>query len=87
MPRILMAASEAVPFAKTGGLADVMGALPVALKARGEDVAVVIPRYRGVRLDGAQRVFDNLSVWLGASRHRVDIHQIDRGGVPYFLID
>ena len=51
MPKILMAASEATPFAKTGGMADVMGALPPALKARGEDVAVAIPRYRSVPLE------------------------------------
>lgn len=87
MPRILMAASEAVPFAKTGGLADVMGALPVALKARGEDVGVVIPRYRGVRLDGARRVFDGLMVWLGGNSFRVDIHRLDHQGVPFFLAD
>ena len=42
---ILMAASEAVPFAKEGGLADVAGALPRALAARGHDVRVVMPRY------------------------------------------
>jgi len=43
---ILMVASEAIPFAKTGGLADVIGALPAALQARGETVAVVLPNYR-----------------------------------------
>jgi starch synthase len=42
---ILIAASEAVPFAKSGGLADVAGALPKALRALGHDVRVVIPRY------------------------------------------
>ncbi len=42
---ILMAASEVVPFAKSGGLADVAGALPKALKAQGHDVRVVMPRY------------------------------------------
>jgi starch synthase len=46
--RILTVASEAVPFAKTGGLADVIGALPVALARLGHDVDVVMPRYRGV---------------------------------------
>jgi starch synthase len=46
--RILMVASEAVPFAKTGGLADVMGALPRALARLGHHVDVVIPRYRGI---------------------------------------
>ena len=45
---ILIAASEVVPFAKTGGLADVVGALPKALRALGHDVRVVIPRYYGI---------------------------------------
>jgi starch synthase len=87
MPRILMAASEAVPFAKTGGLADVMGALPVALKARREDVGVVLPRYRGIRLDGARRVFNGLRFWLGANAFPVDIYRLDHQGVPFFLVD
>src|SRR5688572_2029569 len=46
--RILMVASEAIPYAKTGGLADVLGALPAALARLGHAVDVVIPRYRGI---------------------------------------
>ena len=46
--RVLMIASECVPFAKTGGLADVVGALPRALANLGHRVDVVIPRYRGI---------------------------------------
>jgi starch synthase len=46
--RILMIASEAQPFSKTGGLADVAGALPKALARIGHDVTVITPRYRGV---------------------------------------
>ena len=46
--RILLMASEAIPYAKTGGLADVAGALPRALAALGHDVRVLIPKYRGV---------------------------------------
>jgi starch synthase len=45
--QILMVASEAVPFAKTGGLGDVAGALPLALARLGHQVTLVLPRYRG----------------------------------------
>src|SRR5262249_42868030 len=48
VPAALLIGSEAVPFAKTGGLADVLGALPVSLARLGWDVTVVLPRYRGV---------------------------------------
>ncbi|MCX5703568.1 MAG: glycogen synthase GlgA [Candidatus Omnitrophica bacterium] len=44
--KILFAASEVVPFAKTGGLADVAGALPLVLEELGHEVAVVMPRYK-----------------------------------------
>jgi starch synthase len=46
--RVLFAASEVYPLAKTGGLADVAAALPAALRERGVDVRVIMPAYRGV---------------------------------------
>ncbi len=52
---ILMIGSEAVPFSKTGGLADVLGALPLALGELGHRVTLVTPRYRGVHAQGATR--------------------------------
>src|SRR5829696_3353869 len=45
---VLIVGSEAQPFAKTGGLADVLGALPSALSRIGWDATVVLPKYRGV---------------------------------------
>src|SRR5215467_10621019 len=45
---VLIIASEMQPFAKTGGLADVLGALPLALARLGWDATVVLPRYRGI---------------------------------------
>jgi starch synthase len=49
---ILLATSEAVPFAKTGGLADVCGALPIELARLGHQVSVIMPAYRGTRYCG-----------------------------------
>ena len=49
LPAVLLASSEVVGFAKTGGLADVAGYLPRALARRGHPVAVVMPLYRSVR--------------------------------------
>src|SRR5437899_7224461 len=58
----LIIGSEAVPFAKTGGLADVLGALPQALARLGWDVTLVLPRYRGV---GAGSLIDRFPLSVG----------------------
>ena len=63
-----MVSSEAAPFAKTGGLADVVGSLPAALQSLGDEVAVVIPRYGSIGLKTARRVYDRLSIYLGPVR-------------------
>ena len=49
--RVLMAAAECVPFAKVGGLADVLGALPPALQELGVSVTIVLPRHRVIDLE------------------------------------
>ena len=49
---IVMAASEAVPYAKTGGLADVVGALAIELTKSGHHVTLLMPSYRGRVIGG-----------------------------------
>lgn len=70
--RVLMIASEAQPFSKTGGLADVATALPKALGALGHDVTVVTPRYRGVT-DGP--VVGSVSIEMAAHRFNARLMQ------------
>jgi starch synthase len=61
---ILMVGSEALPFAKTGGLADVLGALPLALARLGHRVTLVLPKYRGLETHGSTSI---LQVPLGGA--------------------
>jgi starch synthase len=63
--KVLFVVSECVPYAKTGGLGDVAGALPLALAARGHDVRVVLPRYRSVMKFPATKLPVPLGVPLG----------------------
>jgi len=87
MPRVLMVAAEATPFAKTGGLADVMGSLPPALIKLGEQVAVVMPRYASARISVAERIWDSMPLYVGSHVFVVAIDQIITGGVRYLFVD
>ena len=78
MSRVLMIASEATPWAKTGGLADVAGALPRALESLGHDVTTVLPRYRSVDVGNAERSTDK--IWQG--RRAIDVAYYVRGLSP-----
>ena len=84
--RILFIASEGLPFSKTGGLADVVEALPKALVASGHEVAVVLPRYRGTHAQVA--VVRGLAVPIGSSARLVTIAEGSvQHGVRYFFVD
>jgi len=82
--RILMVASEAIPFAKTGGLADVLGALPAALVRLGHAVDVVLPRYRGITVgEEAGRVAATIS----GRRVTATVLVHEFRGVRYVFVD
>src|SRR5438445_7519479 len=75
--RILHVASEVAPYSKTGGLADVLGALPRALAALGAEVMVVAPRYRSVDAAhfGLARWLTTVPVPLGAQTVEVGVFE------------
>jgi len=88
--RVVMAASEAVPFAKTGGLADVVGALPRALKRLGVDISVVLPAYRSISGDrfNVQRTSRTVQVPLSKETVSAGVLQTEmEGGIPVYLIE
>src|ERR1700746_2212004 len=85
--RILFVASEGLPFSKTGGLADVVEALPKALVAQGHEVAVVLPRYRGTKVTA--KVMPSLTIPMGGTRLRFPAigDGTTLSGVRYFFVD
>jgi starch synthase len=88
--KILFISSECVPYVKTGGLADVIGALPKALRALGHDVRVVIPKYQQIDTlkYGLRRLQDSIGVWMGESTQEwgaVDTTEMEDGTPVYFI--
>jgi starch synthase len=87
--RVLICASEVVPFAKTGGLADVAGALPKALAALGHDTRVALPKYSTVDLGQEKpRKVGSVTVPLGGEVCEIGIEISQKApGVTAYLVD
>jgi starch synthase len=81
-----MVSSEAAPFAKTGGLADVLGALPRALVEEGEEVAVVLPLYRRSVASNPRIVYERLQFGMGSQGYSATILEQVENGVTYFFV-
>ena len=86
--RIALLASEVVPFAKTGGLADVAGALPKALGKHGVDARVILPLYHQIdRTLLKSPVIQDVAIeWRGQMRP-TRFYQSDAAGAPAYLVD
>ena len=86
--KILFLAAEAVPFAKVGGLADVAGALPKALRALGHDVRLMIPRYGSIRSDQFhfERVGKPFPVPVGPGEEMVHMVTATVDDLPVYLL-
>ena len=88
-PSVLFVSSECAPFVKAGGLGDVVGALPVALRALGCDARVVMPRYDVIPLDRLERHPTPLGIPLGGSEAWAGVAEarIPASDVPVYFLD
>ena len=84
---ILYAASEAAPFAKSGGLADVAGALPKALVKDGVDCRVVIPLYEDLRFKDELEYITNFGVPVGWRSQYCGLFSCVKDGVTFYFLD
>ncbi|MBP1999835.1 starch synthase [Paenibacillus shirakamiensis] len=87
--KILFAAAEAIPFIKTGGLADVIGALPKALLKAGHDVRIVIPKYKMIpeSFKNQLKPVDIIQVPLGWRSQYCGIEVLTYEGIPVYFVD
>ncbi len=87
--KILFATSECVPFVKTGGLADVVGALPKEIMKAGEDVRVILPLYKAIGPEWREQMQHVLYFYvnLGWRRQYVGIEKLEYAGITYYFVD
>jgi len=87
--KIAMIASECVPFAKSGGLADVVGSLPLALRELGHEVIVILPKYSSIDTDRfeIEPFLSPLGVWMGDRLEWCSSHQTTLQGVKIYFIE
>lgn len=86
---ILFAASEAVPYAASGGLADVVGSLPKAIKEKNCDCRIVIPLYKaiGPELRAEMTFLTNITVDVSWRKQYCGIFTAVKNGITYYFID
>ena len=89
MKRILFASSEVVPFAKTGGLADVVGSLPSAFNKESYDVRVIMPKYGSIPKEYTDQMnfITHINVSLGWRNKYCGIFELKYNGIIFYFVD
>lgn len=87
--KVLFATSECVPFVKTGGLADVVGALPAELCKEGCEARVILPKYSAIaqKYKDEMRYIDNIYIKMGWRSQYCGVFDLKIGDVTYYFVD
>lgn len=87
--KVLFATSECVPFVKTGGLADVVGALPAELCREGCDARVILPKYSAIaqKYKDEMRYISNIYIKMGWRSQYCGVFDLKIGDVTYYFVD
>jgi starch synthase len=87
--KVLFVASEGAPFVKTGGLGDVVGSLPKALKKMGIDVRVILPKYRDIPWEYGSKMepLAHAEVPLAWRKQGTTIYTLEHGNIPFYFIE
>lgn len=89
MKKVLFAASEGVPFIKTGGLADVIGSLPKCFDQRYFDVRVIMPKYLCISQEYREKMtyIDHFYMDIGNKTQYVGVFELVHEGIPFYFVD
>ena len=87
--KVMIASSEATPFIKTGGLADVVGSLPIYLKKLDVEAFVVLPKYRDINFHDCylENVLPTMGVWMGSGEEWCSVFKTVKDGIDFYFIE
>lgn len=84
--RVLFATSEATPFIKSGGLADVLGSLPKEMVKKGVESIVVLPKYQDMKLADEIEYVTSFDIWVGWRKVYCGVFTYELDGVRSILL-
>lgn len=85
--KVLFVTSEATPYIKSGGLADVLGSLPKELIKQGVEASVVLPKYRDMKLADTLEFVTSFYIWVSWRREYCGVFKTELDGVTFYFID
>lgn len=85
--KIVFATSEANPYIKSGGLADVLGSLPKALAQKGHECIVILPKYQDMKMQEELEFVMSYDIWVGWRQCYCGVFKSEYDGVTYYFID